>query len=136
VKDDAGNVSTVHASSYVPGENRMSFENHDDDRIDVIPEKPEYQVGDTARFQVRMPFGDATALVTVEREGIMAASVIHLSGKNPVVTLPVRDYAPNAFVSVLAVRGRVAAIRPTASIDLGKPAFRLGIGRIRVGSHA
>ncbi len=135
VKDDLGNVATVHASVFVPGKERMWFESRDDDRIDVLPEKPEYQVGDTARFQVRMPFGEATALVTVEREGIIAASVVHLSGKDPVVTLPVRDYAPNAFVSVLVVRGRVAGIMPTATIDLGKPAFRLGIAGIRVGWH-
>jgi uncharacterized protein YfaS (alpha-2-macroglobulin family) len=133
VKDDAGNVAVAHTSVFVPGEERMWFENHDDDRIDVLAEKPEYQVGDTARFQVRMPFGEATALVTVEREGIIAASVIHLSGKDPVVTLPVRDYAPNVYVSVLAVRGRVGGIKPTATIDLGKPAFRLGIAGIRVG---
>ena len=49
------------------------------------------------------------------------------------MTLPVRDYAPNVFVSVLAVRGRVAGVQPTATIDLGKPAFRLGIAGIRVG---
>ena len=51
------------------------------------------------------------------------------------VTLPVRDYAPNVFVSVLAVRGRVAGIQPTAMVDLGKPAFKLGIAPIRVGWH-
>jgi len=135
VKDDSGNISTAHAGVYVPSESRMWFESHDDDRIDVVAEKPEYQPGDTARFQVRMPFGEATALVTVEREGIIAASVVHLSGKDPIVKLPVRDYAPNAFVSVLAVRGRVAGVMPTSTIDLGKPSFRLGIAGIRVGWH-
>ena len=72
-------------------------------------------------------------LVTVEREGVIAASVFPLSGKDPVITLPVRDYAPNVFVSVLAVRGRVGSIQPTAMVDLGKPAFKLGIAEIRVG---
>ena len=114
----------------------MWFEGHDDDRMDVLPEQPQYQPGDIARFQVRMPFGEATALVTVEREGIIAASVIHLSGHNPVITLPVRDYAPNVFVSVLAIRGRVGSIQPTGMVDLGKPAFRLGIAEIRVGWRA
>jgi len=135
VKDDAGHLSTAHAGVYVPSDNRMWFESHDDDRIDVVAEKPEYQPGDTARFQVRMPFGEATALVTIEREGVIAASVVHLWGKDPIVTLPVRDYAPNAFVSVLAVRGRVAGVMPASTIDLGKPAFRLGIAGIRVGWH-
>jgi uncharacterized protein YfaS (alpha-2-macroglobulin family) len=133
VIDDNGNQSTANTSVYVEGVQRIWFPGQDDDRMDVIAEKTEYQPGETARFQVRMPFAQATALVTVEREGIIAASVMHLTGQNPIVTLPVRDYAPNVFVSVLAIRGRIAGIAPTAMIDLGKPAFRIGIAGIRVG---
>jgi uncharacterized protein YfaS (alpha-2-macroglobulin family) len=133
VTDDSGNSSIANTSVYVQGSQRMWFPGQDDDRMDVLAEKPEYQPGDIARFQVRMPFAEATALVTVEREGIIDASVLRLSGQNPVVTLPVRDYAPNVFVSVLAVRGRVAGIAPAAMIDLGKPAFKIGIAGIRVG---
>ncbi len=39
--------------------------------MDVIPEQNSYKSGETARFQVRMPFRSATALVTVEREGVL-----------------------------------------------------------------
>jgi len=133
VTDNSGNTSVANTSVYVRGDTRMWFPGQDEDRMDVIAEQPEYQPGTTARFQVRMPFSAATALVTVEREGILAASVVHLTGLNPVVMLPVRDYAPNVFVSVLAVRGRVAGIQPTAMVDLGKPSFKLGIAAIRVG---
>jgi len=133
VLDDAGRSSSAWLEIYIPGNDRFVFRGHDEDRMDVLPEKPQYQPGDTARFQVRMPFSTATALVSVEREGVIAASVIQLSGKNPTITLPVRDYAPNVFVSVLAVRGRVGSIQPTAMVDLGKPAFKLGIAEIRVG---
>jgi hypothetical protein len=136
VRDDAGNSSTANTEIFIPGTERFWFEGHDEDRMDLLPEKPQYQPGDRARFQVRMPFAEATALVTVEREGIVAASVVHLSGRDPVITLPVRDYAPNVFVSVLAIRGRVGTIQPTGMLDLGKPAFRLGIAEIRVGWRA
>ena len=101
-----------------------------------------------------MPFRHATALVTVEREGVIDSFVTELSGTEPVIEVPIADsYAPNIFVSVLAVRGRVgwwqallgSVVRyfelpwrtdgalPTALIDLSKPAYRLGIGRINVG---
>ncbi len=133
VTDDAGHLSSAFLEIYIPGDDRFVFRGHDEDRMDLLPEKPQYQPGDTARFQVRMPFAAATALVTVEREGIIAASVLPLSGRDPSFTLPVRDYAPNVFVSVLAVRGRVGSIQPTAMVDLGKPAFKLGIAEIRVG---
>ncbi len=136
VRDDAGNSSAAYTEVFIPGAERLWFEGHDEDRIDLLPEHPQYQPGDRARFQVRMPFAEATALVAVEREGIIAASVVHLSGHNPVITLPVRDYAPNVFVSVLAIRGRVGSPAATGMLDLAKPAFRLGIAEIRVGWRA
>ena len=37
---------------------------------------------------------------------------------------------------MLAVRGRVGDIQPTATVDLGRPAFRLGIAEIEVGTRA
>ena len=101
--------------------------------MDVLPDKPRYEPGETAHLQVRMPFNQATVLVTIEREGIIAASVFALSGKNPMIQVPIKDYAPNVFVSVLAVRGRIGSIQPTAMVDLGKPAFKLGITEIKVG---
>ena len=133
VTDSAGNTSAANTEIYVPGDQREWFEGHDQDRMDVLPEKPQYEPGETARLQVRMPFSQATALVTVEREGVIAASVVPLSGKDPVIRIPIRDFAPNVFISVLAVRGRIGSIQPTAMVDLGKPAFKLGITEIRVG---
>jgi hypothetical protein len=114
------------------------------DRMDVLPEQKEYEAGDTARFQVRMPFREATGLVTVEREGVMRSFVTPLRGSNPIIEVPVEATdAPNVFVSVLAVRGRVAhaghgiakagAEEVTALVDLTKPAYRLGIAQIKVG---
>ena len=80
VTDSAGNTAVANTSAYVQGRTRLWFPGRDDDRMDVVAEQPEYQPGATARFQVRMPFSEATALVTIEREGIIAASVVHLSG--------------------------------------------------------
>ena len=54
------------------------------DRIDLLPEKKRYEPGENAKFQVRMPFRNATVLVTVEREGVIEAFTKNLSGKNPV----------------------------------------------------
>ena len=129
------------------------------------PEKKSYQVGETAKFQVRMPFRFATALVAVEREGIIETHVVQLNGQDPTVSLKVQsDWGPNVYVSVLALRGRLREVPGTASSpgasgagrvverllvrgqrntrprqrwsDLSKPAFRLGLAEIRVGKEA
>ena len=132
--DDEGNLSEANSDIWVSGKDGLWFKTEDSDRIDVIPEQKQYEPGQKARFQVRMPFREATALVTVEREGVLDKYVVPLSAKDPEIEIPVKkNYAPNVFVSVLVVRGRVGEAQPTAMVDLGKPAYKLGIGYIDVG---
>jgi uncharacterized protein YfaS (alpha-2-macroglobulin family) len=134
VTDPEGRASTAHADAYVVDREQLVFAVGDTDRMDVVPERRRYEPGETARFQVRMPFRSATALVSVEREGILDTRVVHLEGDDPVIELPVGEsWAPNMFVSVLAVRGRVGDPPPTALVDLAKPAFRIGIAEVQVG---
>lgn len=135
--DDAGNISFANRDVWISGEGEWWFNASDNDRIDILPEKRRYEPGETAKFQVRMPFREANALITIEREGIIEASIKKLSGKEPVIEIPVKEnYAPNVFVSVLVVRGRVGGIQPTALVDLGKPAYKLGIAEINIGWRA
>ncbi len=164
-QDAAGNSSHAASSVYVTQQGELWFGGEDHDRIDLIPEKKSYQPGDTARFQVRMPFRFATALLTVEREGILHTEVVQLTGQDPTIELKVKDgWGPNVYVSVLALRGRLREVpwysfftwgfkaprewwtsfwfegkefvAPTALVDLSKPAFRLGVAEIRVGTQA
>ncbi|MCP4667274.1 MAG: alpha-2-macroglobulin, partial [Deltaproteobacteria bacterium] len=136
-RDGDGNVSVAHTTMWVAGKEDWWFQVSDHDRIDLIPEKKQYEPGDTARFQVRMPFRKAKALVTIEREGVLDMYLKELSGKKPAFEIPVKGhYGPNVFVSALCVRGRVSGIAPAASVDLGKPAYKIGIAGINVGFKA
>jgi uncharacterized protein YfaS (alpha-2-macroglobulin family) len=135
--DANGNVSVANQDVWVAGSAQWWFDVQDHDRMDLLPEKRRYEPGEVARLQVRMPFREATALVTVEREGILEASVVTLSGTEPVVQVPLKgEFAPNVFVSVLALRGRISGVQPTALVDLGRPSFRLGITELQVGWRA
>lgn len=163
--DGSGNTSEAASSVWVTRQGELWFGGEDHDRIDLLPEKKSYQVGETAKFQVRMPFRFATALVAVEREGIIETHVVQLNGQDPTVSLKVQsDWGPNVYVSVLALRGRLREVpwysfftwgfrapgewwnafwyegreyqAPTALVDLSKPAFRLGLAEIRVGTQA
>ena len=132
--DESGNKSYTNISMWVWDKEPWWFEVSDTDRMDLIPEKKRYEVGDKAVLQVQMPFQEATALVTVEREGVIDSFVTNLSSKKPLIEIPIKkNYSPNIFVSVLAVRGRVAGVQPTALVDLGRPAFKLGLTEIKVG---
>jgi len=153
--DADGNEARAVRSVWLAGDDDWWFGGDNGDRMDVIAEKPRYAAGDTASFQVRMPFREATALVTVEREGVLSSFVMPLKGTDPVVKVKLpATYAPDVYVSVMAVRGRVTGQEswfrkmkravgfqiensegapPTALVDLAKPAYRMGIARIKVG---
>jgi hypothetical protein len=115
--DDAGRAARAAATLWVSTEERWWFAQDNDDRIDILPEQRELAPGATARLQVRMPFAQATALVTVEREGVLDARVVNLSGRQPVIEVPIpktanaesgsTSWAPNVHVGVLVLRGRL-----------------------------
>ncbi|PHR62771.1 MAG: hypothetical protein COA47_02490 [Robiginitomaculum sp.] len=156
--DKDGNQTITTSSIWLVGEDDWWFDQQQGDRMDLLVENVEMEDGDTARIQVRSPFRSATALVSIEREGVIDTFVTKISGRNPVINVPIKGtYAPNIYVSVLAVRGRVGKIRtwmadmareydipwfsrdggrPTGLIDLSKPAFRLGLTNIKVGHKA
>ena len=134
IVDPDGRTSAANRSVWISGGDDMWFRPSDTDRMELLPERRRYEPGETARLQVRMPFARALALVTLEREGVIDAWVQEIEGVEPVVEVPVTGaLAPNAYVSVLAVRGRVSTPKPTALVDLGKPSFRLGLAGIEVG---
>jgi uncharacterized protein YfaS (alpha-2-macroglobulin family) len=159
--DRQGHVALAGTSYWVADGSDQWFAAGNQERIDVIPEKRSYAPGETARFQVRTPFREATALVSVEAGGIIETRVMTLSRFNPVIELPVKgDWGPNVFVSVLLVRGRVeplawysffswgwrepaawfrqwwTPLQPTAFVDLAKPAYKIGLASIDVGVDA
>ena len=162
VKDSASNLAEAATSVWVTKQGELWFAQDNDDRIDVLPEKRRYEPGETARLQVRMPFRQATALVSVEREGVIDTQVVNLRGDDPTVEVKIgKTWGPNVYVSVLALRGRIRDVpwysfftwgwkEPlswarsfwydgkeyqalTAMVDLAKPAFKLGVAALKVG---
>ncbi|MFT3734163.1 MAG: MG2 domain-containing protein [Rhodocyclaceae bacterium] len=137
VRDDAGRTSYASTTVWQGGSNygeEYWFGQDESERIDILPDRKHYQPGETAQLQVRMPFREATALVSVEREGIIDRFTVQLSGKDPRISVPIKPhYGPNAYISVLVVRGRIGDVQPTALVDLGKPAYKLGVAEINVG---
>ncbi len=132
--DADGNRAVTRADAWVATGDDWWFAASDNDRIDLLPEKKQYEPGDTARFQVRTPFKEATVLVTIEREGVLESFVRTVKRDDPVIDVPIKgNYSPNVFVSALLVRGRIGGVAPTALIDLAKPSYKMGLAEIRVG---
>jgi uncharacterized protein YfaS (alpha-2-macroglobulin family) len=73
-------------------------------RIELIADKPEYLIGETAQILITSPFqGEVEALVTVERGRTLRYERVRFSG-SLLYDLPIEaDYSPNVFVSVVLV---------------------------------
>lgn len=125
-RDVRGNQVLSETHFYATGSGYVAWQRSDDDRIELVPEKKSYQPGETARIMVQSPFEEATALVTVEREGVMSSKVVTLTGSAPQIEIPITDaHMPNVFVSVMLITGRTAPPDGSAS-DPGAPAFKMG----------
>lgn len=133
VTDPAGRRQLTRTSVYVTGGGWVAWQRDDTDKIELVPDKELYEVGDTARILVKSPWPEAEALLSVEREGVMSARRVRLTGAAAILEVPVGEEAvPNVFVGLVLTRGRVADRPPTVSDDPGRPAVKLGYAQLKV----
>ncbi len=106
---------------HVYGTDEYPWQYEDGMRVKLVSERKSYQPGETARVLVLSPI-EGTALVTVEREKVLRSFQVPLKADHPVIEIPLTDEdAPNAYVSVLIVKGA----RDTAR-KFRAPQLRLG----------
>ena len=71
------------------------------EKINLIPDRKEYQGGDTAELMVQAPFYPAEALVTWRRSGIVKTERFSVTGPTATVRVPITDaMVPNMYVQV------------------------------------
>lgn len=125
-RDSLGNRVTTSTFIWVTGSNYVSWRQQNSNRFDLITDADDYEVGDTAEILIASPFqGESTALITVERGGILMHDVMHMETNSAVYRLPITgDFAPNVFVSVMLVKG----------VDENTPyaEFRMGMAQLNV----
>jgi uncharacterized protein YfaS (alpha-2-macroglobulin family) len=110
---------------YVPWNDAGKF------KMDIIADRDRYSPGDTATILVASPFTDAEAWVTVERERVLEQHRIRITSGTHTLRIPITEaFAPNAYVSVIVVRGRSAP--PGTVDDPGRPTLRVGYTQLRV----
>jgi uncharacterized protein YfaS (alpha-2-macroglobulin family) len=131
--DARGNAVTASTDFYVFGSGYTPWRMDQENRIELVAERGSVAPGETARVLVKSPWERTTALVTVERAGVLDARVVELTGTMPVLDIPIgAEHVPNVFVSVVLLRGRVEAPPDPELVDPGRPAYRIGMCAISV----
>ena len=126
-KDDRGNTVVAASEMYVIGKGEAFWSGDEGDRMTVVAGKPSYKVGETARLLPQANLVAPTALITIERDGVMEAHVKKLASPSEGIQLPITDaYAPNVFASVALVSGR------QGKGDAKRPQFKMGVVELAV----
>ncbi len=106
-QDERSNQIRSAAYMWVSSRKWISWRRENNDRIELIADKREYNVGDVAEILIPSPFqGPVKALVTVERGDILDAWVIDLESNSDILRIPILEaHVPNIFISVVIVKG-------------------------------
>ncbi len=97
----------VNSSAYIwiPGTGQNWFGDGDTRRIQIVPDKKTYRVGDVARVLISTGVPESHILVTTEGEGLQSRQVIAATSENVTLEFPVtKESQPNFFVSAVFIR--------------------------------
>jgi uncharacterized protein YfaS (alpha-2-macroglobulin family) len=129
--DPQGRVARTTMWRWAAGADYVPWRDDSKLRMQIIADKQRYSVGDTATLLVASPFTDVEAWVTIERERVLQSRRMRITSGATTIKVPITEgLAPNAYISVLLVRGRSAAPGPVD--DPGRPALRVGYTQLRV----
>jgi hypothetical protein len=128
----AGSEAVAATFFWTWGGEYVNWGIQNDDRINVIADKRTYQPGETARLLITAPFADSAALVSVERGGVLRYWTLPIKSTSALIQVPIHaDYAPNAFVSVILLKGQAADF-PAADFKLGYAALNVELTQQRL----
>jgi uncharacterized protein YfaS (alpha-2-macroglobulin family) len=131
-RDAVGRETRTELMFYATGSGVASWRDQGN-RIALTPERTTWKPGETARLLIQSPWSQATALLTVEREGIRSHRRFEVRSTQDVVEVPITEaHVPNVFVSVLLVRGRTSNELAPDGTDYGKPSYRVGYAELTV----
>lgn len=119
--DAQGRTSLSETLLWVSGPGAGRWRRPPAGRMTLVPDRESYGPGDTAHVLVPPPFeGTSTALITIERSGILSHEIRQISGAETLLDIPIQElHAPNAVLSVVLVR----------PADSGQPA-QIAVGMV------
>ncbi|MDP3975638.1 MAG: alpha-2-macroglobulin family protein, partial [bacterium] len=133
--DEDGRVASAGTTFYAYSNTFINWPRQNNDRVDLIADKPEYKVGDTPKLNLKSPYQgkNVKALITVEREQVISKKVIAItSNAQPVEVEITKDLIPTAYVSAVIIKPRDGQTFDDNGEDTGMPAFKMGLTKLNV----
>ncbi len=104
--DSTNNVIKSSTTVYVSSGDFINWGTGNNDQIELITDKLEYKLGETAKVLVKSPYKNVYALVTYERDRVLDHKIVKLESNSDTIEVPITErFLPNAFVSVVLMKG-------------------------------
>jgi uncharacterized protein YfaS (alpha-2-macroglobulin family) len=129
---DARGTKVVTGSPiWVLGKGEAFWSGDESARMTLIASRPSYLPGDTARLVAQANLDKPTALITIERDGVLEAHTRKLASASEGIELAIKDaWAPNVYASVTLVQGR------RGEGDRLRPQMKMGVVELKVSTAA
>lgn len=101
VTDDLKRPNQTEITTWVSGGDQPPLRNISQEAVTLIPDKKEYQAGDTAKIMVQAPFFPAEAVMSIRRSGIVRSESFHMDKGTTTIEVPIKEgHVPNLYVQV------------------------------------
>lgn len=101
VTDGQGRQNQSRFTRWVSGGQSKPSRDVEHETAELIPDREEYQPGDTAEILVLSPFGPAEGLLTVSRSGFLYTEPFQITENSITLQIPIEDkHIPNLHVKV------------------------------------
>lgn len=128
--DGRGTKVLAASELWVIGKGEAFWSGDESARMTLIASKQSYQPGETARLVAQTGLRAPTALVTIERDGIVAAEVRTLASAAEGIELRVDEtWAPNVYARVTMIQGR------QGPSDRDRPQLKMGLVELKVSTE-
>ncbi|MCG8424360.1 MAG: MG2 domain-containing protein [Proteobacteria bacterium] len=125
--DGRGNTVVSSGNVWILGRGEAFWSGDESARMSLIASKQAYKPGETARLVPRTGLTNTTALITIERNGILDAFVKPMAASSDGIEIELEDaHAPNVYASVAMITGR------TGEGDRRRPRFKMGVVELKV----
>jgi uncharacterized protein YfaS (alpha-2-macroglobulin family) len=130
-RDGAGNPTAAASELWTWGDGEASWQAEENERFDIIADKPKYKVGESARLLLKTTVRDAVGLLTIERDGVIERRQIAVGKGTSTIEVPIAEsFGPNVYASVMLVKGR------TGKGARGLPVMKMGMTTLSVDTEA
>ena len=139
IEDEQGRPNLTQITRWVSGGQRPTVNKVEQEEAVLIPDKREYQPGDTAEILVQSPFVPAEGLLTLRCNGLVVSERFHMDEATYTLRVPIEEnHIPNIHIQVDLV-GAAARLNSEGQADDAlpqRPAYAKGNLNLSVPPYA